>query len=274
VIGDHGLSTNDVSNVPTGVTASDVIRYLIATHCPKLNTAGVEDTTYPIGHLAFRDRTKVYDALLKVNSFHLWGLEVYEDRTVYFRQRDLSDWDWEVRHDVRGTAIGLQGDSVENLRNGLIVQYPDVTTGATEELHPDDHSELLDTSPDNPYNLHGDRAYGDPFVIPFPTTAANALELGRIKLAEDLQVKAPGSFAITGSIIDRAGVAQPPWKVRAGDRVRLTSTANQTDRPRLVQETSYSHDGRTVTINVDATSGVLDALLDRTTTALQAAGLQ
>lgn len=274
VYGNHGLpllTTN--GSAPYSVAASDVIRYLVAAYCPKLNTRGVEDTTYPIGHLAFKDRTKVYDALLKVNSYHLWALAVWEDRTLYFKQIDLGDWDWEVRHDVRGTTIGLQGDSVENLRNGIIVQYQDVSTGTTEELHPSDYDELLDASLDNPFNQHGDEAYGDPYVIPFPTTAANALELGRIKLAEDLQVKAPGSFTVTGSIFDRAGVEQPVWRVRCGDRVRLTSTANLSDRPRLIGETSYTHDGRTVTISVDSTSGMIDALFDRTTTALQAAGL-
>jgi hypothetical protein len=83
VYGDHGLTTHPVTNAdgttePDGVYASDVIRYLIANYCPLLNAGGVQNTTYPIGHLVFRDRTFPYDAMLTVNSFHRWGLECWE----------------------------------------------------------------------------------------------------------------------------------------------------------------------------------------------------
>jgi hypothetical protein len=272
VIGNHGLPLIGDTD-PKGVAASDVIRYLIATYCPKLNTAGVQNTTYPIGHLSFRERTKVYDALLKVNSYHLWQIAVWEEGTVHFGPVDLTDWDWEVRHDVRGTSVGLQGDSVEQLRNGIIVTFTNVATGAVQELHPDDYSELRDDSIDNPWNQHGDTAYGEPFTIPFPCTQRDALELGRLQMLEDNQVKAPGAFMVEHYIYDRAGVPQPVWKVRAGDRVRLTSTANLSDRPRLVQEVSYAHDSKTATIAVDSTLRLLEGFIDRMSTALQAAGL-
>lgn len=272
VYGNHGLPL--IGTDPKGVAASDVIRYLVDTYCPKLNTGGVQDTTYPIAHLTFRERTKVYDGLLKVNSFHLWQLAVWEGGTVHYGPVDMSDWDWEIRHDEVGNQIALQGDSVENLRNGIIVSFTNVATGAVEELHPGDHAELRDDSIDNPFNLHGDREYGEPFSIPFPTTQANALELGRLRLVEDNQVKAPGSFTVGPWIKDRSGQLQPAWKIRAGDRIRLTSSASLSDRPRLIHECQYSHDSRTATVAVDSTLRFLEAYVDRVTTALTAAGLQ
>ncbi|MDP2712314.1 MAG: hypothetical protein Q8O56_13940 [Solirubrobacteraceae bacterium] len=270
VYGDHGLP---LIGDPAGVAASDVIRYLIARYCPLLNTRGVRDTTYPISQLAFKTDTTPYDAFLKVNSYHQWALAVWEDRTLHFASIDLTDWDWEIRHDDVGNTIGLQGDEYTDLRNHIRVQFDNVVTGVPEVLTGDQHPELRDDSIDNPLNEHGRRRSGEPFHIPFPTTRANALELGRLRLIEDNQPKAPGSFTVDHYIRDRAGILQPAWKVRAGDRIRLTSSANLSDRPRLIHETSYTHDGAKLTISVDAPARVVDALLDRNSTALQAAGI-
>lgn len=271
VYGDHGIPQVGAAQ-PYAMSASRVISYLVQKHCPKLNTAGVQETLYPIEHLAFKERTRVYDALLKVNSYHLWDLAVWEDRTLHFKPISLEEWDYEIRHDEVGNQVGLQGDSVENLRNGIIVSFTNVATGSVEELHPDDYSQLRDSAIDNPFTAHGDVSYGDPYSIPFPTTLDNALELGRIKLAEDLQVKAPGAFTIQGHVKDRAGKWVPAWKIRAGDRIRLTSSASLSDRPRLVAETQYSHDTRSVTVAVDSTLRFLEGYVDRITSSIQAAG--
>lgn len=269
--GNHGLTLIGTSS-PLGVSASSVIRYLAARYCPLLNTAGVQTTTYPIGHLVFRDDTKPYDAFLRVNNFHLWQLAVWENRTIYYKPIDLTDWDWEVRHDEVGNTIGLQGDSTENLRNGVLVYYTDVATGARNRLSPDDYSQLRDDDIENPANQHGRNLWGEPFEIPWPTTAADALELGRIRLLEDNQVKAPGSFSLRGEVRDRAGHWQPAWKVRAGDRIRLTSSTNLSDRPRLIHETNYDHASRTVSVSVDSTARFLEGYIERVQTALTAAG--
>ena len=272
VYGDHGLPLVGEA-APFGVAASDVIKYVAGRYCPLLSTAGVQDTTYPIRHLVFKDDTTPYDAWLKVNSYHLWKLGVWEDRTLYYEPIDLTDWDWEIRHDEVGNQIGLQGDDLAGLRNGIVVQYTDVTKGTVERLIPANEYVLRDDSVDNPYTQHGRTVYGAPFVVPFPTTTANALELGRLQLAQDNQASAPGSFTVAHQIKDRSGNYQPAWKVRAGDRIRLTSSANLSDRPRLIQETSYSHDGRTVTIAVDSTLRYLEGYVDRVQTSLTAAGL-
>jgi hypothetical protein len=272
VRGNHGLAGAGTGD-PYGVTASDVIGWLIDNYCPLLSKAGVETTTTPIQHLTFRDRTTPYDAMLKVNSYHLWDLAVWEDRILYFAPVDLTDHDWSIRHDAVGNQVGLQGDEYTSLRNGIIVQYTNVQTGALEELLPADHTELVDDSIDNPFNQHGWTWTGEPFQIPYPTTTANALELGRLRLLEDNQPKAPGSFTIENKVRDRQGNLQPVANMRAGDRIRLTSSVSLSDRPRKITETNFSQDGRTITISVDSSIRLIEAIMDRTTTALQAAGL-
>lgn len=271
VYGNHGLTLIGSAD-PKGVAASDVIRWVAANHCPLLNTDGVQDTTYPIGHLAFKDRTTPYDAMLKVNSYHLWDLAVWEDRTLTYQPVDLTDWDWEIRHDEVGNQIGLQGDEYTALRNGIVVQFTSVETGQMTELLPADYPDLRDDSVDNPFNAHGWTWTGEPFVVPYPTTLQSALQLGRIRLLEDNQPKAPGSFTLTNKVRDRAGNWQPVNQMRSGQRLRITSSASLSERPRLIHETSFNQDGRVVTVGVDSTLRVLDAYVDRVTTALGAAG--
>jgi hypothetical protein len=157
VYGQHGLTlrgTADATNAQ-GVYAADVIRDLVRRWCPRLNSGGVQDTTFVIPHLRFLERTYPYDAMLEVNKYHNWDLAVWENKTVYFRPIDLSTYDWEVRLSDYGTTVDLQGDSTDNLANGIVVQYEDVATGKTRTIDPSTHPELVDTSPDNPANIHG-----------------------------------------------------------------------------------------------------------------------
>lgn len=271
VYGNHGLTLVGDTD-PKGVLASDVIRWLANRYAPQLNTTGIQATATPIGHLAYKDPITPYDVCLRVNAQHLWNLACWEDKRLTFAPIDLTDWDWEVRHDEMGTTVGLQGDSTDDLANGIVVSFTNVATGRVEVLTPDNYSQLRDLAIDNPANLHGIQRWTD-YDLTFPATREDALAIGQAALAEFNQPKSPGSFDVTGHIRDRQGNWQPAWLVRAGDRVRLTSSAALSDRPRAVQETSYSHDSRTVTIAVDSTLRRLDAILDRASTDLTAAGL-
>jgi hypothetical protein len=130
VYGNHGLTTRTIdSTTPDGLYASDVITNIASRFCPKLSTTGVQATTFPIPHLVFKDPTDPYDAFLDVNKYHLWDLGVWENKTLTFRPNDLSDYDWEIRLSDLGTTIDLQGDSADDLANGIVVNYTDVATG-------------------------------------------------------------------------------------------------------------------------------------------------
>jgi hypothetical protein len=272
VYGSHGLTRQGTD--PGGFYASDVMRDIASRFCPKLNTNGVQATSFPIPHLVFRDLTYPYDAFLEVNKYHLWDFAVWEDKTLYYQSVDLTDYDWEIRlddHDYPAT-VSLQGDSVLDLANGVTVQYQDVTTGQTNILLPTDHTELQDPAVDNPFTTHGYASW-KPYQVTVPTTQDAALQLGRAALAEFNQPLAPGSITIGPHVRDRAGHPQQAWKVRAGQRVAITSSTSLSDRPRMISEASYSHDDRKVTISLDGGVKRLDAVVDRLSVALQAAGL-
>jgi len=268
VYGDHGL--NVYGSDPKGVLASDVIRDIADRYCPQLDSSGVLDTAWPIPHLVFKDWTDPYDAFLTVNAFHLWELGVWEHKTLTFAPTDRTDYDWDVRLSDFGVDIEQQGDSTEDLANGMIVEYTNVASGAKDTLTPDVYTDLQDANPDNPANRWGLDAWTR-ITLSNPTTADAALQIGKAALAEFNAPKAPGTITVTGHLRDRAGHWQQGWKVRAGDMIAITDHPN--DSPRLVTETSWNHDTKQLTVTVDSANKRLDAVLDRVGLALQAGGL-
>jgi hypothetical protein len=263
VFGDHGVPKRaGEPNQPGGVYASDVIRDIIARFCPKLNSRGVKDTDYSIPHLVYRDQTKPFDAFTDLNKYHGWHLGVWDDKTVHFRPYNMAEYDWEVRTDGELAAtFGLQGDSTADLRNGIVVTYQDVFTGKTETLRPETHPELRDTDPNNPVNEAGYLETGDLVSISVPTTEAGALQVGRLLLADSNRPKAPGTITVRNHIRDRVGNWQPAWMVRAGDRLRISSLPF--DGPRLVTETVWDNEAKTMTISVEGAASGVDSLMER-----------
>jgi hypothetical protein len=272
VYGNHGVTQR--SSAPAGFNASDVMRNIAARFCPKLNTGGIQNTTFEVPHIVFRDLTYPYDAFLELNKYHLWDFGVWENKTLFYKPVDLSDYDWEIRLDDHDypAAVSLQGDSTQDLANGVTVQYTDVVSGRQELLLPTDYSDLRDPAVDNPFTTHGLQGW-KPYQVTVPTTQAGALQLGRAALAEFNQPMAPGSITIGPHVRDRAGHPQAAWKVRAGDRVAITSSTSLSDRPRVISETSYSHEDRKVTMSLDGGTKRLDAVIDRMSNALAAANL-
>ena len=272
VVGNHGLTTYpalDGTGAPA-VYASDVIRHIVQTFCPKLNAAGVQATTYPIPHLAFTDQIDPYDAILEINKHHLWDLAVWENGTVHYGPTDLTDYDWEVRLDDEGTTVNLAGDTSEDLANGIVVEFDNALTGKKDVLTPSSYPELADTSPDNPVNRHGLTVWTE-VSLSSPTTQDAALQIGRGLLAEHNAAKQAGSINVTGYIRDRQGNRQPGWKVRAGDTVAVTD--HPSDRPRLVSETSWNADSHALSISLEQPTRRIDAFLDRLGTAMRASGI-
>lgn len=267
--GTHGLPF--IGTDPAiGLAASDMLKDVISRFCPKLSTAGIQPTTYPIQQAKFADSTYPYDAMLFFNGYHLWNFAVWEKKTAYYSPFDLSDYDWEIRLSDPGVKVDLQGDSTESLANGIEVTYIDALTGVSARLTPDDTSELADTTVENEANRHGLKVWTS-IDIASPVFQDDAIQIGVVALAEYNQPKAPGTITATGHIRDRAGHWQQGWKVRGGDRVAITDHPNS--RPRLITEAGWDHDTKTLTIATDSTLKRVDAVLDRFATALAAGGL-
>jgi hypothetical protein len=271
--GNHGLTTRANGTDPDGLYASDVIADIIARFCPKLNTAGIQATTYVIPHLVFLEPTDPFDAISSCNAFHRWQFGVWENKTFTYGPTDLTDYDWAVDYFDPGVTVDLQGDSTDDgAFNGICVNYTDLATGNPARITPVTNTELADLDPENPANRHGIPHY-DELTLSSPTTSDGAAQIGRMALAEKNTPKGQGSITIKGHLKDRAGHWQQAWKVRAGDRVAITSSTSLSDRPRLISETSWDQDSLTLTLSVESIPQRVDAFLDRLSTALAAAGL-
>jgi len=273
VYGDHNLPLSFPGGAISGVYASDVIRWIINTYCPMLNPGGVRQTTYPIGHLVFLERTHPYDAMLTVNKFHEWGLECWEGGTVHFGPPDYTDWDWELRTTDFGTELDEQGLSAEGVANGIEVTFTDAADGVTKTLLPQDHVELRDLSASNPANRAG---IVKTIELSLPLqTQADAIQLGRVALAEAQRPNGPGRAVKRGTIRDRRGIQQPVYKVRAGDRCIISDLPSE--QVWLVESTEYTHgDGgspSSVTINFQGPPSTLGPWVERIIGALAAANL-
>lgn len=269
VYGAHGLTAYGPDD-PKGLLASDVIKDVAGRFCPKLNTSGVQATSWPIPHLVFGDQTDPYDAFLAVNAYHLWEIGVWDNKTLTYGPANRLDYDWEVRLSDFGVEVQLQGDSTEDLANGIVVEFTNVLTGAKDTLTPATTLDLADADPGNPVNEHGLTRWTK-LSLSSPVTTASAIQIGRAALMEFNAPKAPGTITVTGHLRDRAGHWRQGWKVRAGDTVAITDHPN--DSPRLITETSWNHDSKQLTITLDSAAKRLDAVLDRIGVALSAGGL-
>lgn len=271
VYGNHGLMLfTGEPGEPSGVLISDVIRDIANRWCPELDASGVRTNNYVIQHLSFKDPVFPHDAFLEANKFAHWNLAVWEDKKLVYEPFDLTDYDWEVRTDDPGTKIELQGFSTDDLFNGVAVTYTDLLTRLKSRLTPETHTDLRDLSRDNPWNEWG-IDHWDEIELSTPTLQESALQLGRMALSEKIRPKTPGTITVRGYIRDRRGVLQPAWKPRAGDTVSVSNFPNE--GPRLIQETNWDDDSKTLTLSVEQPAGFLDAYLDRVNNAVGARGL-
>jgi len=271
VYGNHGLPTYTGQPAqPSGPYISDVIKNIVQRWCPQLNTDGVMANQFVLQHAAFRDPTTPYDALILLNGYTLWHLGVWDNRTLYYRPYDFTDYQWQVRTDDPGVTFSPQGDSIDDLHNGIAVTYQDLLTGVENRITPETDTSLRDDDPSNPWNAHG-IDHWDEVSLSVPDTATGAAQRGYAILRDRNRRRAPGTITVKGSILDRQGHVQPVWKVRAGDTISVTNFPN--DTPRLINETRYDHDGHTITISVDQPLAVMEAVDDRIQMALNAVGL-
>lgn len=276
VIGDHGLTVHPAldTTMPGGLYVSDVIRDVFGRYCPMISTAGVQDTNYPVGQIAYRDRLFPYDVLQDLNKYHLWLPGVWENKTLHYGPADLTDYDWAVRLSDPNVKVELTGDTTDNLANGIAVEFTDIQTGRPAVVSWTDYTQLQDTRIDNPAN---DQPYPieASFQLSFPCSTDDALQIGTAVLAEANQPNGTGTITIEGYATDRAGHLQPVSRIRAHDTIAILDHPN--DRPRLIVETPYNHGGPgtapSVTLGIDSTLKRLDAYVDRITTALAAANV-
>jgi hypothetical protein len=267
VYGETGIATADRADGLDGFIASDGIRYLANRYCPKWDTSDVQPSSYLIPHAVWREPTTPADAIRQLNSYHLWRLGVWEDRRLTFAPYDLSVADWQVASGVDGVRVDYQGDTTENVYNGVTVSFTGFD-GEQYRLTPEDSEDLRDRSEWISANEWGDEVWLN-IDVSWPASQADAVEIGRLALANANEARRPSTITVPATIRDIHGSEWPSSYVRADQTIVVT---NQTPAiPRLITRTSWSD--HTLQITTDNAVDTFAAFTTRLSGALSASGV-
>lgn len=268
IVGTHGLTARGESP-NEGYYVSDIIKYVLNTYYPKINTEHVKENQFAVQQATWAE-SPVYGSELisQLNDLTLWEENLWENRSYHYEPADLTKTDWQIRTDEPGVEVTFQGESIENFANGVVVTYTDFS-GIRHVLYPDQHSELRDTSLNNAATEHGEDLWTG-VEVRWPATEPEALQYGRAYLAEYNRPKRPGTFTIkSGYIKDGAGHWQPGWRVRNSATLSVMDHPSES-APRLITATSWDDNSKSLSITVDAPPSTFDAIVARTVLALSA----
>lgn len=258
VYGDHGIPLVGTP-APYGLLASDIIKHLAGQYTPLLDASQVTPTAEVLEQVVFRDLITPYDAWRKLNAYERRNLAVWENRKLYYEPIDDSAADWVIRQD-EGATVQIDDPGGLGRYNGAAVRFQNIATLRSDIVTPDTNPELADTDPEIPANKYGITNWV-PAQLPDPNSTAGAIKIGQALLEESNRSREPGTATIQGHIRDAAGNWHQGWKVRAGDTVSVADYPD--DRPRVIHETTWDDDSKTLTMTLDAAEQTPEATLDQ-----------
>jgi hypothetical protein len=262
VYGDHGLTL--YGDDPQGVIASDVIAHIVS-QAAALNVGEIEETSFVIPHLVFKDDTDLRSAIEQVtalggnsNYAHDWG--VYEDREFYWQSQGNYGRTWKVRREDNATSSS-DGPDADRRIAGIKISYEDgagttLTVGPIGSNSDYETDELLDVDPDNPaHRIPGAFAKESVGI----TSQAGAVNIGILLLNERNRLDWRGSIEVSGEVEEASGNTFPVSMIRAGDRIEFADD----DRTHTVTSTTYDHSSLTTRCDVGARPDSFGALLEQ-----------
>jgi hypothetical protein len=228
-----------------------VIANIVSRAAPLLTVASgaIQATTFVIPHLVFADPTTAESAIQLVNAYHGYDWGVYDNKQFFYRASDPALLTWQARLST-GARLDLEGDTAEQVFNGVYVTYQDATgqkktVGPTGASADDTSASLLDASTTNPATAHGITRRWGMLEISQTTTLAGATQLGSIWLSEHSAPQRRGTLTLTGTVTHPTEGEVPVSRVRAGDYVSIAD--HPADVPRRIIEARYTHGSRQAT---------------------------
>lgn len=283
VVTDHGLTLRG-----TGATAgffnSDLVADIVSETAPLLNyTLGpdgsIEQNAVIVPHfVAGPEAMTGAEAIGRASAFGFdaltlpeWG--VYDDKTFFWRKPKPDRLCWEARL-WAGAKPRFEGEQSDDVINGIVIYFTDAS-GKQRSVGPpaaywrggvalcdQTDDSLIDTSPDNIANAHGRERKWPKIVLSRPADYEIATTMAAVQLAIRSQPQRRGQIELTGTV-GHPTIAMPQavWKVRAGDYIRLTDSAEPWVKRRIISA-DYTHAARACTVTVDNTPFTLDAMLE------------
>lgn len=199
---------------------------------------------------------------MQANKFSFWEWGVYDGR-FFYREPSAERLTWECRLD-EGAGVMLEGSQSEDIYSGAIVYFQDFD-GQTRCVGPagygcDYETDFLEvTDPANPYVAWGEPRLGK-LEISSPTSQTGATEIGMAWLAEASVPKRRGTLIFRGTARHPTIGDRPCWAIRAGDWARIGD--HPASLPRRIIRTTYSHDRRELTAEMDNTPLLVEPLLE------------
>ncbi len=159
---------------------------------------------------------------------------------------------------------GLDGT---RLWSKLVVSYQDVDGSKRRVGYlgsgADTESAALEiTDPDHPA-VKAERPREDLLSLNGISVPERALEAGERWLREGNELSHAGEATLRGYIQDDCAVFRPVSQIQPGDRIRFPDAGSGGTDYREVVEVNYDHDSRTATVQLDAPSKAVQALLER-----------
>ncbi len=147
-----------------------------------------------------------------------------------------------------------------------VVSYRDVDGSTRTVGYPGsgadlESAQLQITDPDHPA-VRAERPREDLLALGI-STPERALEAGERWLREGNELSHAGEATLRGYIQDDCAVFRPVSQIQPGDRIRFPDAGSGGTGYREVVEVNYDHDSRTATVQLDAPSNVVQALLER-----------
>jgi hypothetical protein len=266
VYGTHGLTKQGTESATSakGFYASDIIQNIVTRTAPSLTIGEIEATTFVIPQCAFLDPVTGETAIQFVNAYHGFDWGVYDDRKFFYRSSDPDRLTWQARLSD-GARLDLEGDTAEQIFNGVYVTYQDPSgqkktvgpPGATADAT---DASLADTSARTPSTRGASPRWGM-LEISQVTTQAGAIQLGAIWLAEHAAPQRRGTLTLTGTVTHPSEGDRCP----CGGSAPATTSRSRTTRRRAPSDhrDALHARGRQIVCNLDNTPYMLDALLQR-----------